>query len=52
MNKENASLCITPEKEQGKNCQTDSADASSLVILTLLPGPEADLPPLAHLTSS
>lgn len=44
MTKENASLCITPGKEQGMNCQTDSPNAPSPVILKLLPGPETDLP--------
>lgn len=52
MTKENTSLCITPGKEQGMNCQADSLNASSLVILNLLPGPETDLLTLAHLTGS
>lgn len=52
MTKENASLCITPGKWQGMNCQTDSSNTSSLVILKLLPASETDLPPPAHLVGS
>lgn len=52
MTKENTSLCITPGKEQGMNCQTDSLNTFSLVILNLLPGPETDLLTFAHLTGS
>lgn len=48
MTKENESLCITLGKEKGINCQTDSPNASSLVILKLLRGPETDPPPPAH----
>lgn len=52
MTKENTSLCITPGKEQGMNCQSDSLNTSSLVILNLLPGLETNLLTLADLTSS
>lgn len=48
MTKENESLCITLGKEKGINCQTDSPNASGLVILKLLPGPETDPPPPTH----
>ena len=52
MTKENASFCITPGKEQGMSCQTDSLNTYSLVILKLLAGSETDFLPLAHLASS
>lgn len=52
MTKENASLCTTPGKEQGMNCQTDSSNASGLVTPKLLPGPETDLLLLVYLAGS
>lgn len=52
MTKCNASQHITPGKGQGTNCQTDSPNASSLVMLNLLPGPETDLSPPAHPAAS